>query len=310
MISQEFIIDKKKKIYLYGENPTSFNARNMLGAYHYTYGGLIDRKFINTDDSQNKIAIRDIQKFDNIDNTIFVLCLSDGVKHAKIAENLNSYGVENIIYYPTEENVSYEYAHVMRKAYVDFMCGDIKDITYMLPSYSLMHANKDIIRRTSNNVHFFCEINLLYCATETVLKSTINEIEKPLRGKLMKYVDIPLTDLRPATELFQYLSGRTDSNIESYLSVHRSSELEKKELLENRKKLFEIFEYKYKYERSFFADSPSKVVWNNAGHFNVIDGTHRALYLYSKGVKKVPVVCSENDFREYRGKVQLLHLNE
>lgn len=303
MNTREFVIDTDKKIYLYGENPTSNSAKEMLISNNYIFAGLIDRKYEESNVSRNIIAIKDIPKLEDIKTGIFVICLSDGTKHAKIAESLNALGVENIIYYPTEESVSYEYAHLIRKAYVDFVCGDIADITYVLPSYSLLHAGKDIIRRTTHNIHFCCDVKLLHTATKELIGTAITDTVKPVAERFSDYIDIPLIDYNLPIELFKYFSGDDSASYKDYLYTYRDSVEEQKKLLDNRKMLFKIFEQKYEDGRVTFWESPSKVVWNDVGYFNIMDGTHRALYLYSKGVDKIPVVCSKDDYRAYQEKM-------
>lgn len=59
--------------------------------------------------------------------------------------------------------------------------------------------------------------------------------------------------------------------------------------------MFQLYEKEFGVNRDFFLDSAPKVIWNEKGYFNILDGHHRVMYLFYKGVWDIPVKICEKD---------------
>ncbi len=126
-----------------------------------------------------------------------------------------------------------------------------------------------------------------------------------------RWANLPLARLTPHRELFSFFLHRgpyPDEYIEWHRQVYATRGLEvplRKELVvEERHKHFRVMKQAFDARTSFFKDAPVQVEWNPAGYFNMLDGHHRAMFLYCNGARRVWCQMSPADFDRWADPVR------
>ena len=68
------------------------------------------------------------------------------------------------------------------------------------------------------------------------------------------------------------------------------------QLIEKRFREFIIMQQRLNEGMEFFISHPAIAKWNNKGYFNLLDGHHRASFLYHSGLRKIPVRITKHDY--------------
>ncbi|MFH5187558.1 methyltransferase domain-containing protein [Paenibacillus sp. TAB 01] len=115
-------------------------------------------------------------------------------------------------------------------------------------------------------------------------------------------------------ELFDYLSGASENYPSAYLKLFKAtSDSQAEKVLMMRKEFYDkqmsILQQGFSYYKEH--TQPITVKYDkNRGFFSVIDGLHRATFLYSKGVRHIYAMMSLNDYNAYTNKSNISPLIE
>ncbi len=294
-----FDLQQHSKIWIYGagENAQSYCRELMKQGYHVE--GFLDRN------AKNLITVCDRKVYLPMDakrvipkDAVIIISLRNGLQQEAVAEELAGAGFCHLIYLPMHIKQSLDVRKRYRQNYTHLMEYDFAQIK-QVPVYEFGKEAFQyvLIEQNAEKVSFWCPVRDLHSGI-----SVADEIKQrwDIDDTLVnQYVDIKIGELRPYVELFQYFrDDKTD--VTFYLELQgRKTPEQKKSLLEDRKKLYEVFEQAYKYDMSFFTDSPSLCAWNEKGYFNMYDGLHRAHYLISKGYEEVPISVKREDYEKY-----------
>lgn len=300
---RRYLFSSREQIVLYGLNSISKRVAKKLYYSNYEIKGIIDRKF-----NQGCVQIIDVEgylvkplsltKLRDLSSPIVIICLNNGMLHREVARMLNSeYGIEKIIFLPMDNFTPYQDASLIRRAYSRILSGDFGDVGE-LPKYR--EYESEVIEVNNYEISFWCPIDAVYTFSVEMLE----KIEQHLTDRkmfLVPYCNTRIKDYKPYIHLFEYLSGRGDANIQDYLILHRNNENDRQRLLNDRQRLFEVYEHMVKYDICFFTDSPTRVIYDvREKCFHVEDGLHRAIYLITKGYDKVPVRCTITDYKFFK----------
>lgn len=295
-----FDIDRNKKILLYGDNYIAESIKKNIFAQKYLFAGIVDRKYVKSD-YINGILYCDLNHLKQIEcknEYVIILCLSNGMLHEKIAEEICNIGFSNIVYLPMNNVYSSEVSSILRKTYRN-ICNGFSGKICGIPKTLSLNVKNEIIYKDDCTVEFFCYYDLLYSGdTKHIQKYVLPGREEMVEG-FLQFADKPLKYMKSYIELFDYLSGNESVYPELYLKLQRENESDRIQLLEDRKELYKMYEMHFMYGDTFFMDSPVCVEWNEKGYFNVIDGLHRCFYLAQKGKKYIPVITNINSYQAY-----------
>lgn len=295
-----FSINKSNNFILYGKNKTCEKLVKLLSEKGYSISGIIDGKFeghLNefiTINGQNIRALNPNASLNEYKDDIAVICLNNGMNHRSVARRIFLSGLIKILYLPMDNLTPKVEASIIRQAYFHLFNGEWDSLD-VVPCYRETDAN--IIDEGQRFISFWCPIDYVFTFDNSALEDITEAHLIDRKKELLCYSNIKISEYKPYLDLFGFLSGNVDVNVDDYLRLQRGSDDSRKALLEDRKKLYIIFENHLKYDIDFFTDSPTKARYNKKFKvFNVEDGLHRAIYLIFKGYKKIPLVVRKDDY--------------
>lgn len=304
-----FLLEKNSDIYLYGDNYIAHRMYHTLSQMGYCIRGILDRTYKESIyksgiwyGSQLPVEI-DRQK------VVVIICLQNALGHETVVKDLLELDIHNIVYLPMGFHRPMYEADQLRNAYRLIFEGNM-EANYHIPVTLRRDDLPDalIILEDEVGISFFCPVDKLYTSS-TKKNDAMSSWEKKQNDRLSPYFEIPILNFKPYFELFSYFLGSSEYPQE-YLSIQRESAQQKKVLLEDRKKLFDVYEKNFKYNFNFFTFSPARVVWNKRGYFNIVDGAHRSVYLIAKGLDLLPVRTRWEDYYCYQKSLRVENYDE
>lgn len=284
-------------ILFYGDNFISRPLYEKMINYGFSVKAIIDRKYNSIMQDVDGLKFLPVELLSSEEfpiNSIIIVCMSNGLTQESVLNGLINKGYENIIYLPMLNNRPIIEQDILRRAYSDIMTGCFENILHIPKTYNLDEKDTVIIYKNQVETAFLCPVYIIYTGT----KALYDEQKLPLNFQIAKkYFDIPIEQDEPFKDLFNYFMKKADYPYK-YLEWMRSSVEEQNRLLEDRKKLFSIYEQNFEYNFSFFLYSPIRADWNEKGHINIHDGHHRCLYLVCKGKKYVPIAMKNGDYEK------------
>lgn len=299
-----FIINEKTPIYLYGAGAFGRNvASNLIKAGYYLCG-FIDKNtdLINKDMLLNPVYNPEefFQK-ENRDEVVIVITIHNALIHDDIARVLSAKGFLNILFLPTGETYLYKIKMQLYKFYNLFCIGNDFSKPYKIPCYNELeffdiNYKNYIIEEENEDIVCMLDSGILF---SSLYEDTDDKYEEHEFIKL--YSDIPLSCMKPHINLFQYFEdGKAD--VALYLLLYKQTsntfdEQTKEEFLSDRKNLFIKLKKEFSFGMEYFVNSPVVVQWNEKAYFNILDGHHRAAFLFVQRHKYIPVRMKKKHFQ-------------
>jgi hypothetical protein len=161
--------------------------------------------------------------------------------------------------------------------------------TILFPTFDLLDANIDdynVLRYFKSSL----EVDISVKHIRTFFRSTVTK-------ELLPYRDKSIADFHVLNELYDYLyNGKAYPT--DYMNLYMAGTKDNS-FLSDRKRLFDAFRKGYRESGiSFFESMPIPVECNDNG-LNVLDGNHRASFIFKEGISKVPVVISKEGFEKF-----------
>ena len=281
---------RKINIFLYGDNLIAESLFKALNEQGFFVSGIIDKKYndICLDESVKKYgdiifaSLDNLTDFKNIDyaNSLVIICLNNGMIHERVAEMLRTLHFKKIVYLPTDNKISIFDQEIMRNLFSDIVLEHNFSSVYKVPSFLPNNFPLMVIRRTAKYTSLLFPVSLLFT----------NDLYEDPRFKVFE--DKRITEFFPYFELFDYLEcAKLHKYPSSYLDIFTNygTEDDKRKLLADRVSLFHLYEHNFISNFPFFLFSPALIDIRKDGKPYVIDGYHRCIYLYKKGLKFIPV---------------------
>lgn len=288
-------LNRDDQIYLYGDNTLSRNAYHKLHTQRYNIAGIIDKKILIKQklNSYLYLGLSDVRSLGNKEKAACIICLNNGLEHDNVATELHTLGFEKILYLPMMIKDTILSQHIYRESYRSFINGNYADVC--IPQYVADYYYEFlVITKNSSRISFWCPKQMLRTGTKEQYKTAIKT--RNVDSSLLKYTDCTIDEFTPYLSLFEALGKNSEQDASEYLQLQRNSDEDRQKLYQDRIKLFSIYEERFKYDMTFFMDSPAKVEWNKNGWLNIVDGLHRVYYLNYKGYSFYPVETSEDSF--------------
>lgn len=291
-----FMLNKKNDIIIYGCGELGINIAKLLkqNAFHILY--LIDKnaEHIDIDINIPVIKLEELICNDS-QNIVCIITCNNGNVHEEVAEKLFSiYGINKILYLPMNEKLSQGKKRLLRNAYRDLECGELNDIK-CLPLYKMEQTQYEIIDDTHRGWVSF------WIAVEQLFVPKASQIKKDFQGvfsldKCLRYESKCVIEIESYVELFRFLKYGV-GEVQVYLDEQRMHGRSDKQVIDDRKKLYQAYLLEFKHSDSFWVDSPSETIWDSElNKVVVIDGLHRIHFLISEGYKEVPVWMRRDDY--------------
>jgi 2-polyprenyl-3-methyl-5-hydroxy-6-metoxy-1,4-benzoquinol methylase len=206
--------------------------------------------------------------------------------------------------------ISYEDGHI---AYFEKMLGGNRSAVLSRPSNyrtETKFSNANIIHDLINDqVITPVPVELLRVDSTMTFPNGGSLLSTPELIKDWDPIDYQIFRSPYYTELFDYLSGVSDKYPVNYLRFFNAEREEQADkILMMRKEFYDnqmsIFQNGFSYYKDH--TEPITVKYDvNRGAFAVIDGLHRATFLYTRGIRQVYAMMSVDDYKAYINKSQI-----
>lgn len=298
-----FTITKKTSIFLYAYNVISKEKAAQLEQSGYRFRGIIDR---NADVYGKEcdfpvMTIEQLsQEITDKEHTVIIICIRNAMQHGQIVRNLRKYGFTKILYIPMEAEEEHKLLKRMMSAYQYFLDGMftlLKDIPNM--DEYIVHERSDahsrLIYDEGDWITFWCDIEDIFIGDREWFAQRspyVLEIE----GFLF---DVPVIHSYQHSDLFSYLRGEIDEP-ENCFKVTMKDDADRWKLYkQDRIELWKLFSKWLRQGMYMFTIHACPARRNAEGYFYLMDGGHRALFLYNHNIFKIPVRASRADYHAY-----------
>lgn len=242
-----------------------------------------------------------------------IICVHNANWHYEIAERLSESGFSNIIFLPVDIHYNEVIAGYMKAAF-NFFWENEYDYLSNVPVYAeLKKENKDecIIRKNKTHVVTRCPHQLIYQynGVELHQRSVFDQMIKSgfLSEADLNSIGVPIAALEMYLSVFLFFeTGEKtedfDKNICVMQEVNNSFSVSSEEFLLDQWKIYELLEREFENGLESMQFSPIDVEWNSRGYFNILDGHHRAVFLYMKGVRDFVVRMKTEDYDKWKNR--------
>lgn len=265
----------KNHIFLYGYGERSEQIKNNLNLSGIGIKGYIDRNYreISREGVLGYSQLLERYPLKIRNKCVIIFCFQNALEQETVAGSIHEDGFEQIIYLPIGGGSANHIQEMMLDNYMSVCYDDHLD-RLLFPKYHLLQ-----------NDYLQCYI----------LKQFREEFVVAIkRDKVYVAEDLGLCTIRESqeyNELYNYIfCGK--NVLTHYLSWYPDKDKEK--FLEERRRLFLIFEEKLQSDSGFFIKVPGLAEYNEKGYFNLRDGHHRACFL-SHHVDYIPLLVNRQD---------------
>lgn len=293
-----FSITKKMDIYIYGAGSLGRKNAQFLKENGYNIKGYLDK---NADSFSDNNIFKPNEIIPS-ENSAVIICVHNALWHYEISEILYRLGWDNILFVPYYNSPNKVAFKQMQKKYLQFQCLS-QDAFVNIPQMSelkkpVVRDNDDIVFKTDKYVVALVDILLLF--------SSLSEQEIKKRGasvEALNYVGAPLIAMKPYIELFRYIENEEVGNTIDFLHVMKllqdSFEISDEDFIADRYDLYYELTEKLNIGIEQFFYSPSPCFMNEKKQLQLIDGMSRAIFLFFRGYKYIPVLLSVEDYNKY-----------
>ena len=230
-------------------------------------------------------AIGTMELVEKIDkNAIVIVCLQNGQLHDDVASDFFEKGFNHILFIPTMKR--YKYETEMRLIYQKVLTMKLEG-EENIPEYYEMN----IVNKSQDIIYEDEEWIICWVPLEFIFSDKFGRLNLRGLGKHISCLESYIT-------LFEYISGK-GVYPEEYLVYSRKDEESRKKLINDRVKLYEMYEEKINKDATYFQTSPLEVKWREE-KFYVSDGHHRAVYLMLKEWYELPLKMLKEEYNMYK----------
>lgn len=177
----------------------------------------------------------------------------------------------------------------------------------------ILNNNKELflhdyayIKHRGNHIIAYIPIELLYTERFDTAKDKMEQTTEELVNLIKTWEDINIIRLKPHRELFYFFRGQ-NSSLDAYLAWHEEifknrnkiTKVTPKQVIDKKYNEYILMSNELNQGMEFFINNPIEVVWNERGYFNILDGHHRAMFLYCSGVRKIPAKIKMDDYNKW-----------
>lgn len=207
------------------------------------------------------------------------------------------------------------------KSIFPIICKDIEERQERDEFFKSFDENKEltegavIYQLDDQHVVVWIPIELLF--SQRTEDNIIDDYTDEWKLHSEKWADLPIIMFEPHKCLyafFQYGSEYPDTYCNWYQKIYTSRELVYKytdeSLIDKRFREFKSMQRKLNKGMDFFIEHPAIAKWNPKGYFNLLDGHHRTMFLYSSGLTRIPVQITKKDYDMWCNKKMAVSVHE
>lgn len=309
MSEVKFKLSKNTKWYIYGYTEMGRRLSRRLQEDGCCFCGFIDRNALEYQKSSGDIIIS--PENINISNQAIIVISCQTVNtQLKIAGELASKGYSNLIFMAAGAAFSKERAREIRKVYRNFSQNLMVEYDSDLYKYDeLLKQDIDAVENCNEHISLRVPIELLFTKNMVQTKAGYSCCSEETAKDIYDEIDVPLIVVNDVNSLFELLvDGKGDAT--KYFKNY--ADIGKRDIgscINDRVETFKIWQEELENGIEYFEDAAAVVSWNDRGYFNVIDGVHRSLFLYHKGIFRIPVIMSKSDYLKYKNDVCKISFN-
>lgn len=298
---KSFSLEKGDRIFIYGAGALGRRIFDTIKAF-YIVEGFIDRRAsdITRIPGIKLFSPEEIPQIYRLNDCAVIVCVHNALWHFEICELLYSKGFDKIIFLAVDSKYDTVKATMMNKFYNDFMSDMycLENVPFYKELY-VKKTNKDILYNNNSYVTCLFPIELLFSSGWRIEEK---HNYKKIRPEHELYMDKPIVAYRPYLELFNYLmygTGTPELFLNLFRDINNSVIMTDTEFLASKWKLYQMLETEYLKGWDYLKYSPIYADWNDRGYVNILDGHHRAIFYYLKGLRMVPVRLTKTDYEKY-----------
>lgn len=170
-------------------------------------------------------------------------------------------------------------------------------------SSCIQELKDDALIKKYGESHVIAWIPIELLFSEKREDNDLNDITDAWIEQNTRWENLPLIAFAPYQNLYQFcMYGREYPRLycqwyqDLFLTRGITSGLSDEKLVEMRFHEFEWMQNQFNQGMNFFIEHPAAAKWNKCGYFNLIDGHHRAAFLYHSGVTRIPVQITVHDY--------------
>jgi hypothetical protein len=235
---------------------------------------------------------------------VVVVCVKNIFDHEGIVEELTREGYSHIVYMPPD-NSPLQYADEALPAQLRQLYNAVIDHTLQLPCQVPGVAGQLAPRWQAHGV-----VDEDGETVTAMIPTAFVYTDRAKNKASSLWADIPVAFLAPHLQLFRYFEGEPDANGEWYIEDYcvpaaratgdfKRTDRWRQNILDNRRMVYEQMCTEWDLDPGFFSRNAPRAVWNSAGHFNLMSGKHRAIFLLSKGAYLMPLKLARQDYEAF-----------
>ncbi len=202
------------------------------------------------------------------------------------------------------------------------LCKEIRehrnDILYYKNAAALSEESENsalIQNLGENHVVAWVPVELLFSERQEDNHLSVYTDEWKQQNKIWE--NHPIISFEPYRNLFQFFLNGTSFPDKycrwfQYLYTSRglTSGYTDEQIIEKRFQEFMNMQRELNQGMTFFIEHPAVAKWNLKGYFNLIDGHHRATFLYYSGIIRIPVQMTKKDYELWCNKAIALEVQQ
>lgn len=285
--------NKKKWIVFYGYNSETEQKVQEMENSDYKVKYIIDKQADKIGIYREIPIIKEENFLENCkeekNSYIIIFMLRNARQHDEIAERFYQTGFQRLLYICMDHAVNADYRKEICKQYNMFLDGQKIDFNNLIlrPKKKEDKFCKDSVLIRREGDYYICWVNrsIIY----------VNGIPE---AAFYEYMDLVNFLVGGVKNPYAYLEFTTQ-NLYGHLEPSKYSEI-----LEERYKLFEAYQYEFNLGMDFFIQAAARAVWDFNGYFNVFDGNHRVIFLLYKKLNWIPLRIHKKDYEIWENKIE------
>lgn len=291
-------ISQNSTIVIYGAGEVGNNIATRLVAAGYSVQGFVDAN-PNCRSVKNHIRvyhINEVTPWDRV-NCVIVIGLANGNIHKDVADTLHQNGYQHIVFLPIAHFLSQT---LKRKLIIEYnkisvgQCDGLDICEYTEYCSVQLDCREGIIKEDEEYIWTLVPQEILFSENYVTWKG-----DKSNLTGIMETYDRSIVLRKWYRNLFRYFEGVAD--YEEYFNLFQvsKSESEKRNIIFERHKLFQLYKMEFNRGLDFFIETAPVVEWNDKGYFNLVGGHHRTIFLLEEGMSKYPAKMTKEDFGKW-----------
>jgi hypothetical protein len=277
-----FDFNKDKEILIYGYGKVGQGLHRRLVEQGYRVDGIIDKNAEQLAPVDNCVVIKPEELDAESAHHIIILTLQNILEHERVVKMLAAKGAEKIIYLKRSRP---ETNHVYFNNYNQLVYGaTIKDFEFPRTLIGIEPEELAYYREEAESIIVDVPTQLLFTDKESQHWKNINISALNEYNALYKVLLHGKNDSPSDFKLYNDTNCGPGRTVEAYL--------------QDRFHLCQMMITEYmNHGLSFFRNAPSTAQWNpQRGYFNIIDGHHRASFLFNNHVHTIPIRIPREDY--------------